>query len=156
VRQLGIDAIASNRDLIDGTWETLAEVAENDPSLECRNTAIVGLALRKEERATGLVKAAFSSPQESTRAAALLSEAGDEIPPELTGGDPIPYLVNELRAASSREYKKALARRLFERAPQTLKEEILRALPEEKNWLVKKDYRAVLKQINDLKKARRK
>jgi len=154
VRQLGIDAIASNRDLSDGTWETLAEAAENDPSLECRNTAIYGLALRKEERAARLVKAAFSSPQESTRAAALLSEAGDEIPPELTGGDPTAYLVNEFRAASSREYKKALVRRLFERSPRILKEELLRAIPEEKNWLVKKDYRAALKQIADLQTAR--
>src|SRR5262249_29621696 len=42
VRQLTIDAIASNRDLIPDTWQVLAHVLQHDSAPECRETAIAG------------------------------------------------------------------------------------------------------------------
>jgi RNA polymerase sigma-70 factor (ECF subfamily) len=148
VRELAVDAIASNRDLIEETWETLAEVAESDPSPACRRTAMGGLALVQAERATSLVHAALSSPDEAMRAAAMRSRAGDALPETLTHGDPLSYLVNEFHTASDRSYKRALVERLRERSPETTAQELRLALPEEKDWLLKREYRATLEELS--------
>lgn len=154
VRQLSVDAIASNRDLIDETWPTLARVFETDPSPECRRTAVLGLGQVRDPRAAELVDRAFSSPDESMRAAAVRSDAGKNLPESLTGGDPVGYLVDEFRGAETRAYKEALLERLHERSPDTLEEEIRQALPREKDWSIRKEYRNVLERIADARKAR--
>ncbi len=155
VRQLSIDAIASNRPLIEDTWETLAHVFEHDASVDCRRTAVYGLALVEDARATALVHSAFQSPEEAMRSAALESTAGESLPEELTGGDAVSYLASEFRAASSPAYKSALVRRLLEQSPEVLAEELRQALPNEKDWRLKREYRDALTRIADLDSAQK-
>ncbi len=147
VRQVSIDAIASNRPLLEDTWETLAHVVEHDPAAVCRETGIYGLAFVDTGRAAELVNAALSSPDENMRAAALKSEAGGTLPDEITGGDITTYLVSEFRTATSNEYKKALGERLYEHSPQILEEEIRRALPTEKDFSVRREYKLALEKL---------
>lgn len=153
VRQLSVDAIASNRELLEDTWPVLAHVVENDPSAECRETGIYGLGFVDTEKARALVHEAFLSPDENMRAAVLRSKAGEKPPVAVAGEDILSYLVDEFQAATTYAYKKALGERIFERSPQALKEEIQKAMPTERDFMVKKAYREALAKIADARKA---
>lgn len=154
VRQLAVDAIASNPDLIASTWEVLAHALENDPDPQCRETAIQGLAHGEEEGARELVKAAFSSPDERLRAAAVGSAAGDPIPEEVTGGDAAAYLIGEFRVARTARYKKVILKRFVGNPREAFGEEIRRALPEEKDMELKKAYNEALEMMEEARAAR--
>ena len=149
VRELSVDAIASHRELVDSTWNVLADVAETDTSPACRVAAIRGLALVEDARARRIVHSAFTAGDERLRAAALRSAVGENPPREVTGGDVVEYLLKELRGASQRDYKRVLVERLLTRAPNELGNELARLLPQEKDWGVKKDYRTALRSITD-------
>lgn len=154
VRQIAIDAIASNPDLISDTWEVLAHAFEQDPDLECKESAIHGLALVEAEGARALVKAAFKSPDERLRAAALGSAAGDRIPDGMTEDEAVSYLIGEFRAARTPQYKMAILKRFVGSPREVFAEEIRRALPEEKDMGIRKEYAAALRQIEEASAAR--
>jgi hypothetical protein len=132
----------------------LAGVFQRDGSLECRETAIRGLACSGAEEAAALVKAAFSSPEERLRAAVLSSPAGDRVLDEMAGGGAVPYLAGEFRSARTPVYRKALIGKLLDRAPGVLAEEIRRLLPAEEDWSVRKSYREILEDIENSRASR--
>ena len=138
VRSLAVDAISSNRDLIADTWEVLARTLERDSDPECREKAIEGLACADAEGARALVKAAFFSPDEGLRAAAVGSAAGDRIPEGVTEDDAVSYLIGEFRAARTAQYKTVLLKRFVDYPREAFAEEIRRALPEEKDMGIRK------------------
>ncbi len=148
VRQLAVDAVASNRELLAETWSILAHVYEFDSAATCRETAIRGLAHVEDERAAALVTAAFSAPEESVRAAALGSAAGKRIPAVVTGGDTSAYLLGEFRAAASRSYKEVLIERLIEIDQAALRDELHRSIESEKDWAIRRTYRKALERID--------
>jgi len=154
VRQLAVDAIASNPDLIASTWEVLAQALQNDPDPQCRETAIQGLAHAEEDGARDLVRAAFSSPDERLRAAAVGSAAGDPIPETVTGGDAAAYLIRELRGARTTRYKKVILKRFVGNPLEVFEAEIRRALPEETDMEMRKAYNEALESMDDARAAR--
>ena len=154
VRQLAVDAIASNPDLIASTWEVLAQAFENDPDPQCRETAIQGLAHAEEDGARELVKAAFSSPDERLRAAAVGSAAGDPIPEDVTGGDAAAYLVREFRGARTTRYKKVILKRFVGNPREVFEEEIRRALPGETDMEMQTTYKEALASMEEARAAR--
>ena len=155
VRQMAVDAIASNPALISETWQVLARAVESDPDPECRETALQGLAHSESEGARALVKAAFASPDERMRAAALSSAAGDRIPEDLTGGDAAAYLIGELRSARTPLYKRAILKRMVGAPQESFAEELRRLMPEEKDMGVRKAYREGLQQIEESRAERK-
>jgi RNA polymerase sigma factor (sigma-70 family) len=155
VRQIAVDAIASNPTLISETWQVLARAVESDPDPECRETALQGLAYSESEGARALVKAAFVSPDERMRAAALGSAAGDRIPEDLTGGDAAAYLIGELRSARTPLYKRAILKRMVGGPQEAFAEELRRLVGEEKDLGVRKSYREAIEAIEESRAARR-
>jgi hypothetical protein len=154
VRRIAVDAITSNPDLIAETWAVLADTFAGDPDPECRENAINGLARSGEPGARDLVRAAFSSPDERLRAAALGSAAGDRIPDEVTGGDAAAYLIAELRAARTPHYKMAILKRFVGDPREVFAEEIRRALPGEGDMGMRKQYADALRMIEEARSER--
>jgi hypothetical protein len=154
VRQIAIDAIASNPDLIADTWEVLARTVEHDPDPECKETAIHGLAYAETEGARALVKAAFTSPDERLRAAALGSVAADRVPEGMTEGEAVAFLIGEFRAARTPRYKMAILKRFVGNPREVFAEEVRRAIPEEKDMGIRKEYSEALRQIEEAGAAR--
>ncbi|MBN1418991.1 MAG: sigma-70 family RNA polymerase sigma factor [Planctomycetes bacterium] len=154
VRQIAIDAIASNPDLIAETWQVLAQTVEYDPDLECKETAIRGLAFAEADGARALVRAAFTSPDERLRAAALGSAAGDRVPDGMTEGEAIARLIEEFRTAQTPRYKTAILERFVGNPREVFAEEIRRALPEERNMGLRKEYAEALRRIEEASAAR--
>ena len=149
VRRIAVDAIASNRDLIADTWQVLANTLEHDADPECRDSAVYGLATADTDGARNLVNAAFTSPDERLRAAALGSAAGDRIPAEVTGGDAGQYLLQQLQEARTPRYKMAILKRLVAKPPEGAVDELRRAMAEESDMGVRKSYRQALEAIEE-------
>ena len=154
VRQVAVDAIASHRELLADTWEVLARTFQQDTSSECREQAVQGLAHVDSDGARALVRAAFTSPDERLRAAAVSSAAGDRIPEELTGGDAAAYLISELRAARTPQYKNAILKRIVGDPREIYEEAIRRELAGEEDMGIQQSYRQALEAMEEALSAR--
>jgi RNA polymerase sigma factor (sigma-70 family) len=154
VRQIAVDAIASNPDLIADTWQVLARTVERDPDPECVEAAIHGLACAEAEGARALVMAAFRSPDERMRAAALGSVAGDRISEGMTEGEAVAFLIGEFRAARTERYKRAILGRFAGNPREVFAEEIRQAIPREKDMGLRKEYAEALRKIEEAAAAR--
>ncbi|MEM7234676.1 MAG: sigma-70 family RNA polymerase sigma factor [Planctomycetota bacterium] len=154
VRQMGVDALSSRPELVDETLGTLVEVYEKDSDDECRKTALIGIGFSKSERAVGIVRAAFSSGDESVRAQAMNSHAGTQLLDEVSGGDALGFLSREFQSAKTKQYKTAVAERLTQNDPDRAEALLRKSLKTEKDWSVKREYRRLLQSLEDSRRER--
>ena len=150
----GCHAIASHRELLADTWMYSPRPYSTTRAPSAARTPSRASPTWTRTAPAPWSRAAFRSPDEGLRAAAVSSAAGDRIPEELTGGDAAAYLISELRAACTPGYKRAILKRIVG-DPREIYEEAIRGASRRKEAMgMQQSYRQALEAMEDARTAR--